>query len=519
VIEERYRARDAEFRSLIDRDASQAIVEARRMAPDDVLDADLTDSHRAGILIDAGARVQDKAAIDEGIAILRRLISREERPDRLYCLGNGLVSLSLLHPFGEGWYWATAALRREARAAFVAASNAAAESLERELWGRITTNLGNALVAAHRWLEGYDAYRKALRIDPSNVIAATGAAKVLQRRAAIAEPEEGQTLATLAAELGLRARGQEGRARELGGASAVQGLQEFLEAPAGTVDVPDLAGRDDYERFIARHRLALRPVIEGGLPAKKRLDVLRIRSVVERLDRKGQGKWRGVPPIFAMFNTLKSDYLSARYLAFIAEHGEVPETGSYADTLDYAAYGVSGGLQILAQRASLDLLDKIAVAVTEYLGLQDKPEAVKFHTRWLTEDKQGRIAWSPTLAQLKLGTNPGAIALAELSLDLGKKGALADMKALRHAGTHRFIVTQDMGLGRDEGSPLVEYREAEDVRRQTIETLQLARAALFYFVDLVEHEEQRRTQGAAVVPHLHVPDHHWVRGEDDEAGD
>ena len=39
------------------------------------------------------------------------------------------------------------------------------------------TNLGNALVRAHRWVEAYDAYSSALKHDRTNSVASTGAAR------------------------------------------------------------------------------------------------------------------------------------------------------------------------------------------------------------------------------------------------------------------------------------------------------------------------------------------------------
>lgn len=88
-----------------------------------------------------------------------------------------------------------------------------------------------------------------------------------------------------------------------------------------------------------------------------------------------------VPPYF-MMNTMKADYLAARWLAFTSLYNDnFPESGYYADTLDYALYGIKYSLITHAQRIAFDILDKIAVAVANYLGFK-KPEKASFRSIW-----------------------------------------------------------------------------------------------------------------------------------------
>lgn len=68
------------------------------------------------------------------------------------------------------------------------------------------------------------------------------------------------------------------------------------------------------------------------------------------------------PPVFAMFNMLKSDFILARDLAWRAVDESVwPKTGRFSDTLDFATYGPDISALMLAHRTALDLLDKVAV--------------------------------------------------------------------------------------------------------------------------------------------------------------
>ena len=70
------------------------------------------------------------------------------------------------------------------------------------------------------------------------------------------------------------------------------------------------------------------------------------------------------------------------------------------------------------------------------------------------------------------------------------------MRALRHASTHRFAVLHDFGPCPKTQDGFVEHYDFEDYRRKLIESLQLARAVLIYFVQrqwlTVRHESPRK---------------------------
>jgi hypothetical protein len=217
-----------------------------------------------------------------------------------------------------------------------------------------------------------------------------------------------------------------------------------------------------------------------------------------------------------MFNVLKADYLAARWQAYVALHEEAPESGSYADTLDYARYGVNTSVLTLAQRSSIDVLDKIAVFVAEYLETKENPRKISYRHRWYEEDKSsGTLQWCPSVVSEFSHGNPGFIALAEAASDLNPGGFLHSRKADRDTGTHRFGVIHYLGNEPSRPSTYVTHYGAEAFRATLLDTLRLTRSALIYLAEAVGRREARLARGKRV-GHLLVPDHDWVRGDETE---
>lgn len=503
----------AHFHALVDVDPVRAVNEARAL-PDTPVDGVFFTVLKGGILIDAGSCARDLQAIRDGIEIFRGLL--KAAPDSAvlhYNLGNGLVALADQIPYSDvRWYLATAEERRAARTEF---QRAAVLDNDSGVASTALTNLGNGLWNAHRWVEAYDAYIAALAHDATNGVAATGAAKVLLRCVDRHIGERGVLLAVAARHL-QQAREHPHRIAELAGHRASADLGALLSREVRSGEAPDMSDASEYEKFVARYRLALSPTIEGLERSLKRWDSLRIESLIEPTSTP-----HGVPALFAMFNVVKADFLAARLLAYEALETTIPDTGSYADTLDYALYGLNSSVLLLAQRACVDVLDKIAVATSEYFGISGAQRAVSFLERWFQRRNSAQPpAWYPTFAQAAQDGNTAVVALAEMSLDIGKGGALSAKRELRHSATHRFTVLHDLGSQPSRQSSAVEHFALDDFSAQLIESLQLARAALLYFVEMVTLEEHKKDkQHAGLKVPLAVPNHHWIRGEDEEIGE
>lgn len=504
----RFSALQEELFALIDVDPRQAISRAEALKGAKDFPEQSIQAVQASIFIDAGTAAEDRDVVLRGVQILERIVAQADDASHLqYNLANGLGSLGDLDPYdGPDWYLRTQSLRQRAKRLYQTTCEAPATSTLR---GRANANLGNALIRAYRFVEAYECYSRSLEAEPTNTVAATGAARVLLHYASLGVGET-ETLIAVANEHLRYARLHPESLRRLAGERAAQSLSSLLGRELPAVKKPDYEKATAYQKFVLRHRLALSPTIEGLDLSLKRWDSLALAGI-----RQPRGEHFHVPQIFATFNVLKADYLVARELAYCGIHGSTSESGNYVDTLDYARYGVEPSSLTLAQRACIDILDKIAVATALYLGDSAPDERTSFSNLFV-DRKGGAARWRPVLADELARPNRGVIALADLSSDLYHLGFLSSKKALRNASTHRFTILHDLSATRAPGRGAIEHHDHEDFIRHVIESLQVVRAALLYFVEVVAEREGPPDAGDELP--LLLFDHDYIRGRASHPG-
>lgn len=85
-------------------------------------------------------------------------------------------------------------------------------------------------------------------------------------------------------------------------------------------------------------------------------------------------------------NQIKEDFALARYLLLASLDTDglaaVSSVTRYADTLDYADFGLSSGMLKASIRTSVDIFDKIANFMNRYLGLGIPEKKVSFSSVW-----------------------------------------------------------------------------------------------------------------------------------------
>ncbi len=491
----------ADLHAHLDRDPAAAIARLDSMDDSEFGKVNLA-ALRAGCYIEGGMLLKHIGLVSQGVGIFEQLAT--EYPDKVYFkynLANGLTALADLDPYeGRSWYLKTSLWRQRAKGLYQCCAEA---DTDRDLRARAQTNLGNALLKAFRFIEAYDCYSRALEFDSTNTVAAAGAARVLLSYAASGIGDQ-ETLLVAANEHLHYARRNPERFRELAGERAFTEFAPLLQHSFPTLQRADLKKATAYQRFVRDHRLALSPTIEGLDISLKRWDSLRLPGIFEP-----QGTHYQIPTVFATFNVLKADYLAVRNLAFTALQRPPPESGSYADTLDYACYGVATAGLTLAQRACVDILDKLAVALLHYLGETKPDRNATFLNSFFERDANPRT-WKTRIREEIDSGNRGVLAIAEMAADVAHAGYLQSKRQLRNASTHRFVILHDISLATTSGADIIERYDADEFRRHLIETLQLVRAALIYFVEATADRENRTpTEYMAT---MDVPDHDWIRG-------
>ena len=162
--------------SLVDADPALAVQHARE------IDLDRPDrvnwmSLRAATLVNAGASLGRRDAIDEGVELYRELHDLYPTVDITYNLANGLVEAANCGSADSEWVdhqEQTRAYRAEARRHYwrvVQDVNADLE-LRTQAW----TNIANLFAKTYRLSEAHDARLSALKVDPTNGVAAFCAA-------------------------------------------------------------------------------------------------------------------------------------------------------------------------------------------------------------------------------------------------------------------------------------------------------------------------------------------------------
>ncbi|WP_434157563.1 LA2681 family HEPN domain-containing protein [Clavibacter michiganensis] len=463
----------------------------------------------SSLLINLGETKHNSDIITQGERLVRiglgESSARDLHPELHYNLGNALTAQHDLEirqyqdvSDAEGVRYVLMKNRATLRDIRFHFAFAAREGLSGDARGRALCNLANSLDESGRWLEAYQAYMDALEHDPTNGNAAGNVAQAIWYRVLRRRGQSGH-YAALYEHYRQLAVSLRQRTVEVAG-EAVARRWDALPVVESEGHLDHVGDTDNaYAQWVRNHRVALTVALEGlGSDAERWDDALP--EGVSMKDGSAE-----VPAIYRSLNVLKAEYLVSRRLAYEGELALMEgrylqansDTGVYVDTMDMSVYGEPSAQLILAQRSTLDTLDKIAVAANDHFGTALKADSVAFHRFWLESDQSTLRAGLPTDDM-----GPGAvIALAELAYDMNPEGLYPEAKTLRHAGTHRLVnVTHGQATGATKGAHSTV--DADALVAATQESLRVARAAFMYLIDLVHDGEQG---GLDETDTLHIP--------------
>ncbi|WYX24899.1 LA2681 family HEPN domain-containing protein [Achromobacter xylosoxidans] len=506
--------RSAHLNSLLDRDPAEAVRQAREINLDTPERPNLM-VLRAATLVDGGVLTQQQDAIEEGLALFRELHVSFPTADVAYNLANGLVAAVGDPPRDSTWLdhqENTREHRAEARRHFWSAARDldAKSALRTQAW----TNLANQFSNSYRLGEAHDARLAALEVDPENGVAAYSAALDLLW---LYDRIDCSDITIIEAGMLARiAQQNQDRVVQYAGAQAASKIAAFasqFEEPP-----PRSPHTDPFISWVEEERLTLAPAVELVDPSLGKLDWLMLPGILER----ESGAGGRPPPIFAMFNVLKSDFILARDLVWRAmDQAKWSATGRFADTLDYATYGPDVSALTLAHRTAVDLLDKVAVTANHYFELGQAPDNVYFGRLWRgARDKlTGLRSLSESVEKAIRGGASALYGLVELADDYESiVGILRNHKDLRNAGTHRFVVVHDLGDPENSRqAPEIEHHRRELFTQEVLRALRVARSAIqMLAISIAQHEQHLHETKEGFVGSLIVPDHDWVRGRNED---
>lgn len=499
--------------TLLDTDPAEAVRQARQIdiSSNNRLNAIFV---RAAVLVDGGAASRQRDAMEEGLLLYRELHKTHPNAEVEYNIANALVAVVGRPHNAPNWLdhqESTREQRAEARRLYwrVARDKSAPSETRTQAW----TNLANQLTNSYRLGEAHDARLAALAIDPKNGVAAgTAALDLLWLYEQGGCSDLTRVEAIMLAKLAKQHHGRVHKYAGLNTANRLASLADQLE------DAPNRSPHSDpFVRWVERERLTLAPAVELVDPALGKLDWLMLPGITEPEPAAAATP----PPIFAMFNMLKSDFIVARDLAWRAIHesGSWPMTGRFADTLDYATYGPEASALVLAHRTTLDILDKVAVTVNHYFRIGLQPNKVYFGKLWRAKGAQAAALVDPVEKAIRGGAN-ALYALVELAEDYeSEHGILRSHKDLRNAGTHRFVVLHDLGNpAESRAAPEVEHQSRGRFAEEVVSALRVARSALqMVALAIGQHERTVRGEPGHLIAEMRVPDHDWVRGRDQDS--
>ena len=457
---------------------------------------------RACVYTDAGIRLKDPSLVQEGVRIWD-----EMEPYNSVTISYNLASAQLhlwqlaveQAGLGDAWLDKRSHLH-EARRLF----NLVAQHREADTESRLNalTDCGNSFDNVGRYLDALDCYERALKLDAAFGMAAGNRGMTFLKVAPLMGGHESHVLLEAAHDLDIAVSDQD-RVLRCGGPSALETFKRLRRGLLVTEDSHHSATEpyaqlgDPHLDWCLRNQLFLHISPDCIRAGSETLDAVTFKSISlslaegEVLDRAGE--------LLDAFNTIKQDYIVARYLVWLSATEDAPIQGqattitrrtAFWDSLNYAYWGVRPGIGIQALKVTLDILDTIAAFVHLYFRTGRRVRDIEFRT--LPYASRSKKTLAPSLAEAlkRPERNRGLAALCDLSAELDEPSTspLKRLVQRRHAATHRFFSVH-IG-GPPDSSDWIERLSWPDLLEESLESLRITRRAILYLAQMIHiHEE------------------------------
>ena len=457
---------------------------------------------RACVYTDAGIRLRDPSLVQEGVRIWN-----EMEPHDSVTISYNLASAQLhlwqlaveQAGLGDAWLDKRSHLH-EARTLF----NLVAQHKDADTESRLKalTDCGNSFDNVGRYLDALDCYGRALELDSSFGMAAGNRGMTSLIVAPIMGGHESHVLLEAATDLDIALSDQD-RVLRCGGPTAFETFKRLrggllvTEDSRHSASEPSPQPGDPHLDWCLRNQLLLHISPDCIRAESETLDAVTFKGMSlslaegEVLDRASE--------IVDAFNTIKQDYVVARYLVWLAAAEGSPIQGqartitrrtAFWDSLNYAYWGVRPGIGIQALKVTLDTLDTIAAFVHLYFRTGRRVRDIEFRTLPYSSRTKKKLAPSLAEALKPPEQNRGLAALFDLSAELDEQSTspLRRLIQRRHAATHRFFSVHVEGT--PDSSDWIERLSWPDLLEESLESLRITRSAILYLAQMIHiHEE------------------------------
>ena len=424
-----------------------------------------------------------------------------------------------LHETGKihSWDWELPELQNQILALRRAVSHDGFGDLPHIRQCQILTNLASKLNSAGRFIEAVEVWDRALAMNEFFAMALGNRGLGLKSYAnAVYDPGHANILGSAAHDAFGAASAEtaqfdseENKYLRDSFASAQVEISQIIDVSAAR----DLLGTSfnmgrskaerAYREWTLSNRLFINPLNDLGTFEIAARDVLTLPSITVALSSASASP----PPAIGLFNQMKQEFVSARYLFF---DGILIDKTHFSDrgvllynTLDYPSYALGVEQMRAAYRVTYSIFDKIAYLLNDYFQVGWPANKVSFRNVWyepkgpspkplrpLFVDRanwplRGLFWLSKDLFDSKFreSTEPEAEALADIRNHLEHKYLQI------HESWRPTALSEDKGKTK---SGLAYHISRDEFEAKTLRVLKLARAALIYLSLAVHCEERNR---------------------------
>lgn len=307
---------------------------------------------------------------------------------------------------------------------------------------------------------------------------------------------------------------------------------EFLEEPY-EFDEYSLGCSEEeinYRNWCLKNTLFLNTLNDAFPYSVSATDILHLPSIVTKID--------DGPKYHGLFNQIKQEYVSARFMVFDALSSEGAHFSDkdvhLVNTLDYPTYGISIEKMKYSYRSLYSLFDRIAFFINEYFEVGVKDRDVSFRSIW-----QGKINRKKDSYDFKVNLkskmtdeknfNLPLVGLYWLCKDISKQKVahhyiepeIEHISKIRHHLEHRYLkvhdslfypMTRDSQKKRED--PLAYSITVDEFKDAVMKLLTYVREGIILLTMAVHFEEQfkrnnKNSDEMSVLMHMDQYDDDW----------